>query len=426
MIDSKAIADLVQKQITESVNQHLEEVFKSEPWKHSVEEKIIQYAQDRVVKKFANVNSMPEIIEAVKNSVQDLFHQGFVPDINGYVDPTDLRQAVDLAVENLVEKSIGQLVIDPVWIQKIEQQINQLTTQKILASISAMDISAVIHQRVDQNLDNLKDQVARTISRRGIQDLAENYELTVMDKNVVVENKFTTKDLEVVNNATVKNLAVLGTINTDNTAWQDLKDYIAKKTLDQIDQQWRTQLIDQVKAKIVEQGIDFDRVKVNGQYLITGDRLTGAVVNSNLQSVGELKQLTVSGPARIHDTVNVVSRRLGINTAEPEMALSVWDEETSVLIGKNKAQSAFVGTGRKQNLCLGVNRETQLEIDIDGLTTVKRLRVGQHHISHATELPGWAGIKGDVVFNANPNPSNNVFAWQCLGGHKWKVIRSVE
>ena len=66
-----------------------------------------------------------------------------------------------------------------------------------------------------------------------------------------------------------------------------------------------------------------------------------------------------------------------------------------------------------------------VEITADGLTQIKKLQVGVHKISHATEVPGWSGTKGDMVFNANPG-SNRVFAWVCLGAFKWQVLKSAE
>ena len=67
----------------------------------------------------------------------------------------------------------------------------------------------------------------------------------------------------------------------------------------------------------------------------------------------------------------------------------------------------------------------QLTIDADGLTTIKKLQVGLHKISHATQVPGWSGTRGDMVFNASPG-SDRVFAWVCLGAYKWQVLKSAE
>ena len=103
-----------------------------------------------------------------------------------------------------------------------------------------------------------------------------------------------------------------------------------------------------------------------------GRRLSSAITETNIQSVGHLRQLNVLGEAQINETFNVVNHRVGINTTEPEMALSVWDEEVSVVIGKNKAKQAYIGTNRDQGLAIGVNRVAQIEIDSDGLTRVKK------------------------------------------------------
>jgi len=165
---------------------------------------------------------------------------------------------------------------------------------------------------------------------------------------------------------------------------------------------------------------------VGGQKVIDGNQLTGTVTESKLKSVGILKTLTVNGEARFNNnTVTVLNRRLGVNTDTPEKALSVWDEEVSVVIGKHKTNQAYVGTNRDQALVLGVNREPQLEIATDGLTTIKKLRVGLHKISHDTQVPGWSGTRGDLVFNTSPG-ADRVFAWVCLGAHRWQTLKSAE
>jgi len=142
--------------------------------------------------------------------------------------------------------------------------------------------------------------------------------------------------------------------------------------------------------------------------------------------VGVLKTLTVSGEAKFNnDTLNVLNKRLGVNTDTPEKALSVWDEEVSVVIGKHKLNQAYVGTNREQGIAIGVNREPQIEINIDGLTRIKQLQVGLHKISHSVQVPGWTGTRGDIVFNANPI-ADRVFAWVCLGGYNWQTLKSAE
>jgi hypothetical protein len=328
-------------------------------------------------------------------------------------------------VEQLIEVSIGQLVSDPLWVEKIERMINQTITQRTVSTLSKIDINPLVQSRVDENMSKFKQEILTKFSSTGIDDQATSCQLTVMDDTTVIENNLTTKDLEVVGTAVIRDLAVKGTININNPSWQFLADAVTQKTLASINQQWQDRLVDQVKQKISEAGINFETINIGDSPLISGSVLNSAITESRLHTVGQLKELNVKGPAKLYDTVHVVNKRLGVNTDTPEMALSVWDEEVSVVIGKNKAKQAYVGTNRDQSLVLGVNRGGQIEIDTNGLTTIKQLRVGLHKIAHDTQVPGWSGTRGDLVFNSNPG-ADRVFAWMCLGGHRWQTLKSAE
>jgi hypothetical protein len=426
MLDPKVVAKLVEDQIAQSVNDQVLEVFATDEWLKPIEAKIVDYTQQRILGKFANSSALPEIVEAVKTSVAELFASGQIPGIDQYIDSATVRQTIDQAVQDNIVTAIKDLGRDPAWLSKIETLINQSMVQRVIAGLSTIDVSGLIRQRVDENMGELDRKVAERLQTPGIQDHAQNPELTVLDENVVVENCLTTNRIEVVNSAKIRELTVTGSINTDNRAWQTLSEDISKKTLERLTTDWKDSLIVDVENKIRERGIDFTQIQIDGVRVVVGDTLSRKITNSNIQSLGALKELKVAGEAHINNTVSVLNKRLGVNTQEPEMALSVWDEEVSILAGKFKDKSAYIGTGRAQNLVLGVNRTPAVEIDIDGITAIKKLRVGVHRISHGTEVPNYAGTKGDVVFNANPSINDNVFAWQCLGGFKWKIIRSIE
>jgi hypothetical protein len=342
------------------------------------------------------------------------------------IDPESVKQLIDQTVQNSILAAVKDMGNDPVWLEKIENLVKQSMVQRVVAGLSGIDVNSVIRQRVDENMNDPDSKIIRGLQTPGIQDHANQPELVVLDENVVVENCLTANRINVVNSATINELSVTGSINIDNRAWQTLSDAISEKTLERLTNKWRDSLIEDVEDKIRERGIDFTQVQIDGVRVIDGDTLSRKIINSNLQSVGQLKELKVAGETHIYNTVSVLNKRLGVNTQEPEMALSVWDEEVSILAGKFKDKSAYIGTGRLQNLVLGVNRTPAVEIDVDGITAIKKLRVGVHRISHGSDVPNYAGTKGDVVFNANPGINDNVFAWQCLGGFKWKLIRSVE
>jgi hypothetical protein len=341
------------------------------------------------------------------------------------LDASAIQQMVEQTVQENILSVVDNLAQDPVWLEKIERMINQAVVQRTVAKIASTDINTVIHQRVDENLETVHRKFMQNFTTNGISDQATATQLTVMDETVVVENQLVAKDLRIMGTAQVNDLTVTGSINTDNRSWHDLAQEISRRTLDNLDDSWRERLVAQVIDQIQAQGIDFERVTVDGTPLINGKCLNSGIIESNLQRVGNLQDLQVRGEAHIYNTLSVVNRRIGINTATPESALSVWDEEVSVIIGKYKSKQGYVGTSRDQGLVLGVNREPQIEIDPTGLTRIKRLQVGLHKISHDTQVPGWSGTRGDIVFNSSPGP-DRVFAWMCLGGHKWQTIKSAE
>lgn len=341
------------------------------------------------------------------------------------LDPIKIQELVDKAVEQNILDAIEHLGKDPAWLEKIERMINQAVVQRTVATIGSMDVNTVIQQRVDENMVRIKNDWITKFSSTGIDDQATACQLTVMDETVVIENRLTAAELDVVGSAIVKDLVVKGSINTDNQSWQSLANDIADKTLDRLNEQWKQDLVKQVSEQIQKNGIKFSEVVVGDQPLIKNDMLSNAIIHSSLQSVGTLQNLSVKGEARFNETAIVKRGRLGINTQEPEMALSVWDEEVSIVIGKHKSKQAYIGTNRDQGVAIGTNRVPCIEIDTDGLTTVKKIRVGLNKIAFDSMVPGYAGTRGDIVFNSNPGPTR-VFAWICLGSHKWQTIKSAE
>lgn len=332
---------------------------------------------------------------------------------------------VDHAVEQNIMTAIQELQQDPAWLEKIERQVSQTMVDKIIAQLSTTDITPIIKQHVNENMSVFRKDILEKFASTGIDDQATACQLTVMDDVVVIENQLTAKDITAVNTASIKDLVVTGSVNIDNPSWIQLAQGISDQTLDRLNKSWRDTLVSQVSAQIKKDGVDFDQVTVGGQPLVQDHVLARTVTASSLQTVGILKNLQVQGEAHLNNTLSVMNRRIGINTQTPEMALSIWDEEVSVVIGKHKAKQAYIGTSRDSGVVIGVNRLPHIEIDTDGLTTVKKLRVGVHRISHDTQVPGWSGTRGDIVFNSSPGV-DRVFAWVCLGAHRWQTLKSAE
>lgn len=335
------------------------------------------------------------------------------------LDMETIKKMVTQAVEDQILSAIDSLIKDPNWLKRIEYSINQTVMQETITRIGSVDINTLINQRVDENNEKFKKGF------KGITDQATKVQLTTMDNVTVVENTLTARELNIVEGARINNLAVTGSINTDNEVWGLLAQNISEKTLANIESTWRDQLVKQVTEQIQQQGVNFKEVRIDDQLVIDNGKLADFITDSNLRKVGALRELTVTGKSVLYDTLAVVNGRVGINTDAPEMSLSIWDEEVAVNVGKFKENQAYIGTSRAQGLSLGVNRVPQLDISIDGITTIKQLRVGVHMISHAPTVPGYAGTRGDIVFNSSYQ-DDRVFAWVCLGAHKWQTLKSAE
>jgi hypothetical protein len=144
------------------------EVFATDGWLKPIEQKIVQYTQDRILGKFNNSSALPEIIDAIKTSVQELFSSGKIPGVEAFIEPAMIRLAVDQAVENTVSDAIDQLSQDLAWVEKIQQLANQAMVQRTVAQLSSIDITSVINQRVDENIDRFKCNRQRNISNNKI------------------------------------------------------------------------------------------------------------------------------------------------------------------------------------------------------------------------------------------------------------------
>ena len=271
----------------------------------------------------------------------------------------------------------------------------------------------------DSSIKNLR----QNFSSQGISDLAKETRLVVFDDQIVIENDLVIgRSAEVGGSLTVNgDFVVKGNMNTDHVGWQRICDTAAAKTLSLITGDVEERIADRVFARAKDTGIDFSSVTVGGQALIEQGTLSADVKYSNLQRVGKLLELEVHGSADINDTLRVKEHRVGINTSTPEMALAIWDNDVCVLAGRQEHNRAFIGTGRRQALDIGVNREGNISIDADGVVTVEKLKVGRHKIGFTDRAPGWEGARGDIYFNSDP--STDVLGWRCLGAFKWQAMR---
>lgn len=424
MIDNQQLEQLVREAIQSSVDTRIEQILQDPQWTHSVEQKIISYIRHRIANSFSNVTASPDIVSVIKDSVGELMSSGLVPGIDQYIDQDKVRTAVYSGTQDIVKTAIDQLTLDPQWLGTIEKSIIDNLVRKIGERLSQIDVSTLVLQNLDRSVELVLDRR----KFKGLRDQAAETELELTNGSVSVTNQLQApvivgQQITVSETLTVNNLAVRGSINTDNRTWQELSTHIAQTAAESLTEDWRKRLTQDVRDQITRDGIEFKNVKIAGQSLVDDDRLANSIRHSALQTVGILESLQVRGEANLGTSLSVRSRRVGINTQSPDMALSVWDEEVALIFGKYKDQTAYIGTLRPQRMIIGINRNAAIDINDQGRVTMQHLTVGRHRICHEPECPNYSGTKGDIVFNSNPK-NDGIWGWQCLGAFRWVPLRT--
>ena len=187
---------------------------------------------------------------------------------------------------------------------------------------------------------------------------------------------------------------------------------------------------------------------INGTRVLSQQTLGGSVVESNLQTVGNLKTLTVVGNVNLADQVffNATSGRLSIGTEAGTGILTVYDNKNDVeiVITGGEDGRAKIGAIQTRSVDIITDSQTRVSVEYNGdftvghetnHDTVSRIygKVGVNvktpkedlevagNIKFANKLMATADsiptsgyyTKGDMVWNTNPK-SNDYIGWICI------------
>jgi hypothetical protein len=410
MIDAKLLEDTIRQRINEVAGEQIQDLFSEPFWAEEVQNQVDSLLKQAVKK--LNLELL------TKEVVQEHLDQQKISPTNDDI----LTVALQPRIAQVIETQLSRLFVDPNWLQRVQLDMAKILEIKVKEQVLTLNLDLITRQTVNEYLTNKNAQPTD-----GIVGGATKVELTVMNDYVVAENTLVSKNLEVKENAEVNVLTITGAldlkgdINTENRAWKTVTKTIADIVKNDINDDMLNSVSNSVFERATSGGIDFQSVTINGNRLVDGSRLAASITDSRLTTLGELESLTVKGNASIAGSVHVRPRRLGINTEDPESALTVWDEEVCIVAGKQSKDTAYFGLSRPGSLAIGVNRTGALIIDKDGTVTAKKLKIGNNSISFSNETPGYAGGKGDIVFNYNFGVGKP-WAWVCLGQFKWQEI----
>ena len=339
-----------------------------------------------------------DITELVEQTVQERFESG---NFQQYISDT-IKQHVnsvnisDTAVARLEQK--GQAVLQqhmPRVVQLVQDRVDTVLGQTVDQKLKnfAFPERSIDPKLIDTTkLKLTRDNIVDFGTTAGVEDLATNVQLTIMDGTVVVEDTLISR-----------------TMQTDTLIAKD----IAR------DQPW----LQELKQEILD-SVPVAPTPKDWSWEIAQ---TEAKIDVAIKRQGQLKELEVTGEASLSDVLYTTpgNRRVGINTMEPSDALTVWDNETEIVIGKHKAQEGYIGTRRRQDLNIGANNKVGITVRSDGSVIVDKLVLCDKTISTSNSIPGTAAKRGDIVLNTQPEVGKYI-GWVCLDGIRWAGFGKVE
>ena len=409
MLKEDAVEQLVQKEVKRQVENQVAQAINDPEWVIDLESEITKFVQDRIVARFSNISTVPDLVATVESSVEKMFKDGFVPNIQHMVDNTLLVQAVDQAIEHLGSKTVDQLIFDPNWVQKINTQIARETGDRIRKGLKEENVRDILRDVVLENTSLIHEDLDR--------ELVIDKGLVVVKKHIASETLSTDSDVHVGGALVVDgDIAIKGRISLSNPSFKELSSNIKEEALDELKKGFINETSKSIQQNI-QDGLNIKNILIRGESLVNDNTLSSAVTKTSIQELGILKSLTVG------NDLHVENKRVGINTTSPRSALSIWDSEIEIDIGRQSQNVAQIGTTKAQDLSIVTNNKERLKIDKDGLVSVDKLRIGRNRISTAPATPGWSGAKGDIVFNFNYK-KGEPFAWICLGDYRWQELKS--
>jgi len=267
--------------------------------------------------------------------------------------------------------------------------------------------------------DNIKNGIITGFGSTGIDDKATECQLTIMDDVTVVENNLLTRDLTVKGTVTIEgDLNVTGTVPETSALFIGLVNATTTNVRTSLDSVVFAAYADMVTDQIKDNGLDLNKITVDGNEVINGTALGNYIVNSNLQRLGTLQELQVSGETLLGQTLYVSGKRVGINTVEPDAALNVWDQEVELRFGKQTNNVGILETPRSQTLILSSNGKNNAVLNPDGSITVNKINLNGVSFASSPTPPSDNQPQGAIVFNSSPSLGGPM-GWVSLGDAKW-------
>jgi hypothetical protein len=299
----------------------------------------------------------------------------------------------------------------------VAQQV-EARLRDVIFPNNSIAFQAIKFDEIAINGDQVSGGIIKNFGSTGIDDRATDCRVTIMDTHTVFENTLLAAASDIKGDLTVGgNLIIAGTMN-DGPAFQSIVGTAADAVLSELNQEFFENYGNIVFDRIRTDGVDLNRITVNGEELIAGNRLGIKVTDSNLQRLGVVRDLQSQGETLLSETIYVANKRVGINTVNPGHALSIWDQEIEIVASKHSQNTALLGTARAQKLVLSSNGKDNLVLNTDGSVETEQISIGKTKMSSRVTMPSDQQPQGTIVWNTNPEIGQPI-GWVSLGSARW-------
>lgn len=345
--------------------------------------------------------------------------------LNNLIQKGKLDKELDLKYQERIAATIQQEIKHKAAheISRIDvptefgKQLNELVNSKL--KLAALPSKAIHHSNINWDgfyltANAISEGTIKNFVSSGIQDVSQDIELTVADNLVVVENNLITRNAEIKEQLT-----------THFIVTNDLKINNALILNENVNKQFVSLIKDTLSKELKSNKVDIveNPILANGKEILTENSLGPSIVSSNLRKLGRLSELNVSGIAQFNDTLVVTNTgKVGINTPEPDGALTIWDEDSELTIRKHKKKNMYVGTMRDTDLSFGTNGDVKLALRKDGTVELNQLEINGIKISVSNQIPTHNGKPGELVLMNNAS-EDEPWAYRCIGADRWKAIK---
>lgn len=346
-----------------------------------------------------------------------------------------LRLAADSIIASLDKQAKSQIVADIARrIDTIDftQSVTNAVAQQFEAHIgrtswpdNSINFSALKQNEIKITGDSVSGGIITGFSSTGIDDRATDCKVTILDESTIIENGIITTSADIKGDVIIEgDLILKGTIPSESLAFKNIVENASIAVKNNLNEELFASYSDTIFQKIKDEGIDLNQITIDGEAVITGNKIGIRITESNLQKLGVVRELQTSGETFLSESLYISNRRVGVNTIDPGHALSVWDQEVEIVTGKRSQDVGMIGTVRNQDLLITSNNKNNLTCRPDGSVVINNLSIGATSMISVASTPNTNEPVGTIAWNQRPEIGQPI-GWVSLGGARWASFGNI-